>query len=408
MLKCICLDNQADRGKQGMTKTNRGKLRMAKAINIFMAGLFLLALVPTQTFADDNSYAPPLACYNANGMRASHIIYKVSQWYGINPMVVLATLQKEQSLVTTSGLNQYGLDWAMGYAVPDSGNRDYSKMGFATQVDWASWQLKWNMDMANTNHAKVTPYFTGNTINIDGSNVYLANGATASLYRYTPHFHGNQNFRTLMNGWWPGSANGVWDPSNITSDATFGNYNSMTEQQIQDFLAANGSYLANYVYPIDTAIGPDSYRCPALNYTTVYRFWNTNGTHFYTGSEAEKNTIITKWPNIYKYEGIAYKVNNQNPANVNPLYRFYNKQNGTHFYTASEAEKNNIIARYGYIYQLDGVAYNVTTSGGTPVYRFWNANGTHFYTINESEKNNVIARWPNIYKYEGIAFYVGQ
>ena len=41
------------------------------------------------------------------------------------------------------------------------------------------------------------------------------------------------------------------------------------------------------------------------------------------------------------------------------MYRFYNKMNGSHFYTASEAEKNSVLANLSATYSLDGVAFYV-------------------------------------------------
>lgn len=143
-------------------------------------------------------------------------------------------------------------------------------------------------------------------------------------------------------------------------------------------------------------------------YIPVYRFWNANGTHFYTASELEKNNVIARWPNIYTYEGVAYSINIANPSNSTPLYRLWNA-NGTHFYTASYAEAQNAVARWPNTFSLEGVAYNVSIdpNNASPVYRFWNSNGTHFYTASESEKNNVMSRWGYIYTYEGVGYYLG-
>ena len=92
-----------------------------------------------------------------------------------------------------------------------------------------------------------------------------------------------------------------------------------------------------------------------------------------------------------------------------PLYRFYNKKNGSHFYTASEAEKNRVLANLSATYTYDGVAYNVSATqvaGSTPVYRFYNKkNGSHFYTASEAEKNSVLATLSSTYSLDGIAFY---
>ena len=42
-----------------------------------------------------------------------------------------------------------------------------------------------------------------------------------------------------------------------------------------------------------------------------------------------------------------------------PVYRFYNTKNGSHFYTASEAEKVRVQSKLSSTYQLDGVAFYV-------------------------------------------------
>ena len=338
--------------------------KMKKYFNAFVILTCILTLslvtIPITESADTPIVAG-LTCYNANGWSASKIIYQTAQWYGINPWVIISTLQKEQSLITTTTLNQYGLDWAMGYGVPDSGNRDYSRQGFATQVDWGTWQLSWNKTMANsadsTQRAKVSPYITESTITIDGVATKLDNGATASLYRYTPHFHGNQNFRTIMNLWT--DPNVAWDSTNIIADSIFSNKDTMTEAQIQAFLVSQGSYLANYRETRTVAVGPDSYRCPISATISVYRFYNMkNGSHFYTASVNEKNAVIAKWSSTYRYEGVAWYVSTD-PTNSLVIYRFYNMKNGSHFYTASVNEKNAVIAKWSSTYRYEGPTFYI-------------------------------------------------
>ena len=84
--------------------------------------------------------------------------------------------------------------------------------------------------------------------------------------------------------------------------------------------------------------------------TRVFRFYNIkNGVHFYTASEAEKDNTLANLSATYKYEGVAYTLNSAPGAgNDTPLYRFYNMKTGVHFYTASEAEKNSVIANLSY------------------------------------------------------------
>ncbi len=79
------------------------------------------------------------------------------------------------------------------------------------------------------------------------------------------------------------------------------------------------------------------------------------------------------------------------PETLTPVYRLYNKNNGSHFYTASEAEKNAVLSST--VYSLDGVAYRVSSAFTAPLYRFYNKlNGSHFYTASEAEKNAVLER----------------
>jgi len=142
----------------------------------------------------------------------------------------------------------------------------------------------------------------------------------------------------------------------------------------------------------------------------VYRFYNRrNGSHFYTASEAEKAHTIAALSSTYTYEGAAFQINTSNPSNVRPLYRFYNRRNGSHFYTASEAEKAHTIAALGSTYSYDGPAYQVSTFPyfSQPVYRFYNRrNGTHFYTASESERAHTLSALSSTYSYDGIAYYL--
>ena len=45
---------------------------------------------------------------------------------------------------------------------------------------------------------------------------------------------------------------------------------------------------------------------------------------------------------MFSFEGEAYKGYTEQVDGSIPLYRFFNTQTGTHFYTAAEAEKDSI------------------------------------------------------------------
>ncbi|MGI5869094.1 MAG: pre-peptidase C-terminal domain-containing protein [Kiritimatiellia bacterium] len=143
----------------------------------------------------------------------------------------------------------------------------------------------------------------------------------------------------------------------------------------------------------------------------VYRFWSDrNNGHFFTISEAEKDNIIATFSRDWRYEGVAYYAYPILVPGTVPLYRFWSDRYRGHFFTISAAEKNLIIANLASDWRYEGVAYYVHSDadvGRTPAYRFWsNRYKHHFFTINEAEKNNIIANLANDWRYEGIAYYV--
>ena len=140
----------------------------------------------------------------------------------------------------------------------------------------------------------------------------------------------------------------------------------------------------------------------------VYRFYNTlKGTHFYTISGRERDDVMLRYP-TFVYEGPVFWAFAQSVPNTTPIYRFYNTASGTHFYTASESEKDYVIATYPSLI-FEGPAYYLAQgegAGRTPLYRFYNTRtGAHFYTTSAAERDNVAALWP-WFAYEGTAYQV--
>lgn len=208
---------------------------------------------------DPNGYTPAGGFTYGGNVSAGNVIAHAAQAYGINPQALLVTLQKEQSLVTGSaGCSIYKYASAMGYGCPDSGGTyNYSginlytingttvtsiegtcvnssvKAGFSQQIIRAAWLLKFAQERSRGNiswavvkdgwdnsddpqtcysgpmtagwrqvcPSGATTYYDGYRT-IDGVAVQMETGATAALYYYTPHFHGNQNFVAIWEGWW--------------------------------------------------------------------------------------------------------------------------------------------------------------------------------------------------------------
>lgn len=140
----------------------------------------------------------------------------------------------------------------------------------------------------------------------------------------------------------------------------------------------------------------------------VYRFYNTQkGTHFFTQSAIERDNIIASLPQ-FNFEGTSFNAYTGLGAGLSAVYRFFNTQTGAHFYTISTVERDNVrntLPQYSY----EGERWYAQTAAGNgtiPLYRFFHkGNGTHFYTINPIERDNIISGLP-IYAYEGVAYYV--
>lgn len=137
---------------------------------------------------------------------AADIIVRTSQNVGVNPKFLLVLLQKEQSLIEDDDPNDRQLDWATGYAVCDSCSKDDPAIqrwkGFGKQVNSAALQFTEgylaDIEESGTTQGKYGP---GVAVEIDNKTIVPQNAATAAMYAYTPHIHGNQNFVTIWNRW---------------------------------------------------------------------------------------------------------------------------------------------------------------------------------------------------------------
>lgn len=134
------------------------------------------------------------------------IIWRVSQSYKINPKYLIALIQKEQSLVEDDSPSQKQFDWAAGYGVCDSCSKDDPAIqnfkGFAAQLEWAAKQHREKyLIQLLTRGTTIGGQGNGKAVVIDGIDVTPQNNATAMLYSYTPHIHGNLNLWRIWQRW---------------------------------------------------------------------------------------------------------------------------------------------------------------------------------------------------------------
>lgn len=137
---------------------------------------------------------------------ASEIIWRIANSYAINPQYLLALMQKEQSLVEDLHPTQKQFDWATGYGVCDACSMNDPRIqeykGFASQLEWAAKQHREKyLGQLLSRGTTISGQGLGRQVLIDGAFITPANNATAMLYSYTPHLHGNLNLWRIWQRW---------------------------------------------------------------------------------------------------------------------------------------------------------------------------------------------------------------
>jgi hypothetical protein len=178
-------------------------------------------------------------------------------------------------------------------------------------------------------------------------------------------------------------------------------------------LPADSALVAGQVAPLAAYKSGAVAQKAAAVQLPVYRFYNTQtGTHFYTSSVTERDSVRSNLP-FMTYEGMAFYAASQPSAGLKPVYRLFNARFGTHFYTISESERDTLQDQLPDS-RLEGIAYYASPVAGMgfkPLYRFfWSRagsfSGNHFYTASEVERQNLQDNQSATYTYEGVGYYV--
>jgi hypothetical protein len=171
-----------------------------------------------------------------------------------------------------------------------------------------------------------------------------------------------------------------------------------------------------------------------LRYATIHEFGHTlglehpfdNGDGDYYGSTSStasafpEDTVMayrspqgSSWPTWYSANDINALVSiwgaestsiTSMAATSSPVYRFYNSQNGEHFYTSSAGEKDVLIGQYASVINYEGVAFNAPVQGDQALYRFIKpGTSQHLFTASNSERDALIADPKSGYVFEGVA-----
>ena len=180
----------------------------------------------------------------ASNESAAEIIAKVAQGCGINPQVLIVTLQKEEGLVTTTNPTSTKFRSAMGYGCPDSSVCDSQYYGFFNQVYSAASQFR-NYALHPTNYSHRAGMVNNIAFKPPPSScgtgaVFIQNQATAGLYNYTPYqpnaaalaagygkgdgcsSYGNRNFWNYFTDWFGSTTQraAIGSIDNVSSTST--------------------------------------------------------------------------------------------------------------------------------------------------------------------------------------------
>lgn len=140
-----------------------------------------------QAFFERNPYGTRtfLADTTVNGMRAADAIVQASRAHNINPILMLARMQVEKSLIAkTSRPSSSSVDYAFGCGCPDGRSCNSAYRGLDRQIDCAANTLRSRYEESTRGAGIWNRGVARNSL--DPLRVVPSSHATAALYAYTP------------------------------------------------------------------------------------------------------------------------------------------------------------------------------------------------------------------------------
>ncbi|MBI5232276.1 MAG: hypothetical protein HY876_08945 [Coriobacteriales bacterium] len=145
----------------------------------------------------------------------------------------------------------------------------------------------------------------------------------------------------------------------------------------------------------------------------VWRFFNkVNGSFLYTSSPNERYGLLTKAYKTWKSQGKVFTWKSKAKANNVRIYRFTNKDTNKRLYTTSASRAKQLRAKSQQkTWRYEGVEWKVSRSKTKtlPVWRFYRvASGGNFYTADPKVKNKYKTALKGKYQYKGVVWYVAK
>lgn len=153
----------------------------------FFTDTSMITSAGMQSFLESTPYSSRswLASYTVDGASAASAIVSAARAEGLNPVLLVARMQVEKSLVSRSSRPSTSvIDAALGCGCPDGGSCSAAYRGLSKQLACAARTLRRHYDGSRDGTGT---WRAGRTRrSLDGLSVTPRNHATASLYAYTP------------------------------------------------------------------------------------------------------------------------------------------------------------------------------------------------------------------------------
>ncbi len=387
---------------------------------------------PSSCISTNNGFsAPDPTGYNpTNGylygapVSAGQVIYDAAQAYGLNPQVLLSTLQKEEGTVVGNGpygCSALALSAVAGYACTDSDTASHTytytngtdpgtlstplfyshgtpvnsvtntcvnsplKAGFTEQVIRATWLLRFGEQRSHGNVSWAV--IKGNWDNSDDPQSCYGGPTTAGTFAVCP------------------SAAATYHDGLLTIDSTAVQVQSGATAALYWYtphFPGNQSFYNIFTQWFGSTKSVPMPGCTVATNTTRSCIWfltSPTGKPYYTSSVALRQDLVDN--SVYDYQGIAF-YGNVVPLTGNiPVY-LLDSPAGDGFITASKAEYDGLVA-IGYTGRgVDFYADPGNTNTGYPVFRLYSPTmQIHKWVASIADRDYLIAQG---YNYEGVAF----
>lgn len=136
-----------------------------------------------------------------------------------------------------------------------------------------------------------------------------------------------------------------------------------------------------------------------LSTTRFLRAYNQNvDYHFFTTSVPEFSNALAAGYKDETSGRTGFDVELTAVAGTAPIHRLYNPANGRHYYTLSDAERDSLVSG-GYTFEKDeGFMYTSAVAGTTEIFHLYNNNtGTHLFTESGAVKDTILTAFPGIW-----------